>query len=69
MWYMDLVALRLVGSFWVRDRTCVSCMGRQILYHLSYLGSPIFKNFQSIIYNVFINHIKNEIPEEKTFIR
>ena len=21
------------GSFWLRDRTCISCIGRQILYH------------------------------------
>ena len=27
------VALRHVGSFWTRDQTCVSCSGRQILYH------------------------------------
>ena len=27
-------------SFWLRDWTCVSCMGRQILYQLSYKGSP-----------------------------
>ena len=29
----DLVALWHVGSSWIRDRTCVSCTGRQILYH------------------------------------
>ena len=29
----DLVALRHVGSSWTRDRTCVSRIGRQILYH------------------------------------
>ena len=31
------------GSFWPRDRTrvsCISCIGRQILYHLSHLESP-----------------------------
>ena len=22
-----------VGSSWIRDQTCVSCSGRQILYH------------------------------------
>ena len=27
-------------SFWLRDWTCVSCMGRQFLYELSYKGSP-----------------------------
>ena len=30
---MRLVALRHVGSSWSRDRTCVPCIGRQILNH------------------------------------
>ena len=30
---MVLVAPRHVGSSWIRDQTCVSCFGRQILYH------------------------------------
>ena len=29
----SLVALRHVGASWLRDWTCVSCTGRQILYH------------------------------------
>ena len=29
------------GSSRSRDRTCVSCIGRRILYHLSHLGSPM----------------------------
>ena len=28
------------GSFQPRDGSCVSCIGRWILYHLSHLGSP-----------------------------
>ena len=28
------------GSSWPRDWTCVSCIGRQILYHWATLGSP-----------------------------
>ena len=28
-----LVALQHVGSSWTRDQTCVSCIGRWILYH------------------------------------
>ena len=28
------------GSSWLRDQTWVSCIGRQILYHLSHPGSP-----------------------------
>ena len=30
---LGLVALRHVGPSWIRDQTCVSCIGRQILYH------------------------------------
>ena len=30
---VGLVALRHVGSSWLRDRTCISCIGRWILYH------------------------------------
>ena len=33
--HMGLVVPRYVGSLWVRDRTCVSCVGRWILYHLA----------------------------------
>ena len=29
------------GSSWSRDQTCVSCIGRNILYHLSHLGNPM----------------------------
>ena len=29
------------GSFWRGDRTCVFCIVRWILYHLSHLGSPL----------------------------
>ena len=32
-WPTGLVALWHAGSFWSRDRTCVSCIGRQIPYH------------------------------------
>ena len=37
------------GSSWPRDRThvsCVSCIGRQILYHLCHLWSPLLPNFR-----------------------
>ena len=33
LWRTGLVALLLVRSSWTRDPTCVSCVGRQILYH------------------------------------
>ena len=33
MWCTGLVALWRVGSSQTRDQTCVSCIGRRILYH------------------------------------
>ena len=33
VWRMGSVALQHVESFRIRDRTCVSCTGRWILYH------------------------------------
>ena len=33
LWHVGLVALQQVGSSQIRDRTCVSCTGRQILYY------------------------------------
>ena len=32
-WPMGLVASQHVGSFQIRDQTCVSFVGRQMLYH------------------------------------
>ena len=33
LWHMGLVALQHMGSFWARDGTFVSCIGRWIIYH------------------------------------
>ena len=33
LWHTGLVAPGPVGSSWTRNQTCVSCIGRQILYH------------------------------------
>ena len=33
LWFMGLVALQQVGSFWTRDRTYVPCIVRQIRNH------------------------------------
>ena len=33
LWHMGLVTPRHRGSPQIRDRTCVFCIGRQILYH------------------------------------
>ena len=45
LWGMGLVALRHVRSSWIRDQTCVSWIGRQILYHWCHQGSPYFVDF------------------------
>ena len=37
---MGLVALRHVGSSQIRDPICVSCFGRQILYHWTTREAP-----------------------------
>ena len=34
------VSSRPVGSSWIRDRTCVSCIGRWILYHWTTREAP-----------------------------
>ena len=39
LWHTGLVAPRHVRSSRTRDRTCVPCIARQILYHLSHRGS------------------------------
>ena len=39
-WHMGLATLPHVGSFQMRDRTRVSCIGRRILLSLSHQGSP-----------------------------
>ena len=33
LWHTGLVILWHVGSFWIRDQSCISCIGRRILYH------------------------------------
>ena len=33
LWHTGLVAPWQMGSSWIRDRTCVSYVGRKILYH------------------------------------
>ena len=42
-WHTGLVAPWYVGSFWTGDQTCVSCIGRWILYHCQ--GSPRMQIF------------------------
>ena len=32
-------------SSWNKDRTCISCIGRRILYNLSHQGSPKYRIF------------------------
>ena len=33
LWCTGLAALQYVGLSWIRDQTCVSRIGRRILYH------------------------------------
>ena len=62
--HMGLVALQHVGSFQIRDRTHVSCIGRRILYHgatreaqrLTYLFQLVFKNKTFILNPWFHGH-------------
>ena len=44
LWHTGLVAPRHVGSSQTRDLTCLSCIGRQILYHLSHQGRPTYSS-------------------------
>ena len=59
LWHMGLVAPRHVGSSWIRDRTCVSYIGRQILIHCTTKEVPtiiflIPRNLFSSISNLFL---------------
>ena len=53
------------GSSQPRDQTCVSCIGKCLLYHLSHLGSPsiteshLYKsiNATSFPFNILIDNI------------
>ena len=47
--HTGLVALQHVESFWTRDRTCVPCIGRQILNHWTTRGVPIFHCLKYLI--------------------
>ena len=40
LWHMGLVVPRHVGSSWIRGQTCVSCIGRRVLYHWAAQGKP-----------------------------
>ena len=40
------------GSSWPRDQICISCIGRQILYHQCQLGSPVYIYIQIYILNI-----------------
>ena len=40
LWYTDLAVPKHVGSSWTGDQTCISSVGRWILYNWCHLGSP-----------------------------
>ena len=48
-----LVTLWLVRPSQIRDRTCVSCTGRQVLYHWGTREAPFKVIFISVFTNVF----------------
>ena len=57
--YMGLVALRHVGSSWIRDQTRVSCSDRQILHHWAAREAPLhflsyFLIEMQLIYNIVL---------------
>ena len=52
LWHRGSVVLWHVGSSWIRDRTHVSCTGRQVLYHWvtrEALGAIVTKWFIHLI--------------------
>ena len=59
LWLMGFVAPQHVGSSWIRDQTCVSSIGRWILYHWAprkalYVGSTLRRHdfFRELGYNL-----------------
>ena len=48
---MDLAAPWHVGSSWTRDRTCVPCIGRQILNHWTIREVPMSSNNSSPLFS------------------
>ena len=54
MWLTGLVALRHVGSSQTRARTCVSCIGRQILNHCATREAQLPSFKKKFIYYLFI---------------
>ena len=67
LWRMGLVAPRHMGSSRTRARTCVPCIGRQILNHCATREVPLILNFKMKIviiiqfhslHQTFSNHFK-----------
>ena len=42
LWHRSLAATQHMGSSWTRDWTCVSCIGRWILYHWATWEAQLF---------------------------
>ena len=57
LWHRGLAALRPVGSSYVRDRTRVSCIGRQTLYHWATREVPSLPMFDSGILKLCSAHM------------
>ena len=59
---LGLIVPRLVGSSQIRNQTCVSCVGRQILYHWA-TREALFFSFQLITPRGFVTRWGNEDGE------
>jgi len=53
------------GSFQGRDQTCVSCIGRRILYHLSHLGSPNIRIYNCLKRNFRKHSLKKILKQQQ----
>ena len=55
------------GFFQPRDQTCISCLGRWVLYHLSHRGRPIHTHTHTHTYishvNLYTLYKSSKIPE------
>ena len=56
LWRTGLVAPQHVGSSWTRDRTCLSCTGRQILYHWATREAPAMLQHESVLHSLWLKN-------------
>ena len=52
------------GSSWTRDWTCISCIGRYVLYHLYHMGSPqSYKLSMNIFFSMNILYVASLVTQ------